>query len=102
MRPGLACNNASRLQQLQVISPGGGLSLRIAWPVVTTTVFSFRRRFFPKKMKLNDVTYDQVFDAVDNLNSRPRKCLKYQTPYEVFLALTGIDVKNILGCALMT
>jgi len=60
------------------------------------------RQFFPKKMKLNDVTYDQVFDAVDNLNSRPRKCLKYQTPYEVFLALTGIDVKNILGCALMT
>jgi IS30 family transposase len=25
----------------------------------------------------------QVFEAVDKLNSRPRKCLGFKTPYEV-------------------
>jgi IS30 family transposase len=60
------------------------------------------RQFFPKKMKLNNVSAEQVIAAVDNLNSRPRKCLKYKTPYEVFHALTGIDVRNIIRCALIT
>ncbi|HID70573.1 MAG TPA: IS30 family transposase [Desulfobacterales bacterium] len=60
------------------------------------------RQFFPKKMKLNDVSYEQVMSAVDNLNNRPRKSLNYKTPYEVFNALTGINVRNILSCALIT
>ncbi len=60
------------------------------------------RQFFPKKMKLNDVSYEQVMAAVDNLNNRPRKCLKYKTPYEVFFALTGVNVKTIISCALIT
>jgi len=60
------------------------------------------RQFFPKKMKLNNVSWAQVLVAVDNLNSRPRKCLNYKTPYEAFMDLTGINVKDILGCALMT
>jgi IS30 family transposase len=60
------------------------------------------RQFFPKKMKLNNVTVQQVVAAVDNLNSRPRKCLKYKTPYEAFHALTGLNVKKIIGYALIT
>ncbi len=60
------------------------------------------RQFFPKKMKLDTVTAQQVLAAVDNLNSRPRKCLKYKTPYEAFHALTGLDVKKLIGCALIT
>ncbi|WP_230987792.1 hypothetical protein [Bathymodiolus japonicus methanotrophic gill symbiont] len=40
--------------------------------------------------------------AVDKLNSRPKKCLNYKTPYEVFEELTGIDMKNLLGYVLMT
>ncbi len=38
----------------------------------------------------------------DKLNSRPKKCLNYKTPYEVFEELTGIDMKNLLGYALMS
>jgi len=53
-------------------------------------------------MALTDVTIKQVFDAVDKLNSRPRKCLKFKTPYEVFKELTGVDVKKLMGYALMT
>jgi len=33
----------------------------------------------------------EVIEAVHKLNSRPRKCLNYATPYEVFRELTGID-----------
>jgi hypothetical protein len=31
-----------------------------------------------------------------------KKCLGYKTPYEAFEELTGIDIKNLLGYALMT
>ncbi len=53
-------------------------------------------------MQLNGVSYEQVMTAVGNLNNRPGKCLNYKTPYEVFYALTGVNVKNILSCALIT
>ncbi len=46
-------------------------------------------------MELIDVTTKQVFDAVHKLNSRPRKCLGFKTPYEVFEKLTGIKEKNV-------
>lgn len=60
------------------------------------------RQYFPKKMELMDVTLKQVLKAVDKLNSRPRKCLGYKTPYEVFEKLTGIDVRKIWGYAFIT
>lgn len=60
------------------------------------------RQYFPKSMELVGISNKQVNDAVDKLNSRPRKCLGYRTPYETFKALTGIDVRELLGYALMT
>ena len=56
------------------------------------------RQYFPKKTKLTNVKVEQVVQAVDKLNSRPRKCLKYKTPYEVFEELTGIDMQKIWLC----
>ncbi|MBA4719454.1 MAG: IS30 family transposase [Nitrosopumilus sp.] len=55
------------------------------------------RQYFPKAMELVDVTIKQVFDAIDELNSRPRKCLKFKTPYEAFKELTGVEVKKMMG-----
>ena len=60
------------------------------------------RQYFPKSMELIDVTKKEVFDAVHKLNSRPRKCLGYKTPYEAFEELTGISQKKLIGHALMT
>jgi len=60
------------------------------------------RQYFPKSMELIDVTAKQVFKAVHKLNSRPRKCLGFKTPYEVFEELTGITEKRLTGYALMT
>ena len=60
------------------------------------------RQYFPKAHELIGVTNKQVIDAVHKLNSRPRKCLGYRTPYEVFEKLTGITEKKLIGYALMT
>lgn len=60
------------------------------------------RQYFPKAMELIDVTAQQVFEAVHKLNSRPRKCLGFKTPYEAFEELTGITEKKLTGYALMT
>ena len=43
------------------------------------------RQFFPKHMKFDTITDDQVKEVEDKLNNRPRKSLAYQTPNEVYL-----------------
>jgi IS30 family transposase len=60
------------------------------------------RQYFPKSMELIDVKNKAVIDAVHKLNDRPRKCLKFKTPDEVFEELAGINVKQLWGHALMT
>jgi len=60
------------------------------------------RQYFPKSMELIEVTRKQVSDAVHKLNSRPRKCLGYKTPYEVFEELTGIRQETLIRFSLMT
>ena len=42
------------------------------------------RQFFPKGMDFEKVMYSDVDIALELLNNRPRKCLNYRTPAEVF------------------
>jgi len=42
------------------------------------------RRSFPKGTNFHEVTNKEVAVAVKKLNNRPRKCLNYRTPQEVF------------------
>lgn len=42
------------------------------------------RRYIPKKMDIALVTTDQILEIENNLNNRPKKCLDYRTPNEVF------------------
>jgi IS30 family transposase len=42
------------------------------------------RQFFPKHRKLEDVTDEEIVLAQHRLNHRPRKCLGYKTPHQVF------------------
>lgn len=49
------------------------------------------RRFIPKKADISKVT-DQELEAYENiLNDRPRKCLEYRTPREVFLESGAVE-----------
>ena len=45
------------------------------------------RQFFPKGTDFTQVRDDEVNDVVYKLNHRPRKCLQYRTPHEVFYGL---------------
>ena len=45
------------------------------------------RQYFPKKTDLRKVTLEEVNDAVYKRNHKPRKCLGYRTPHEVFFDL---------------
>jgi IS30 family transposase len=42
------------------------------------------RQYFKKTMRLDNVSDQDVQRVADKLNHRPRKCLGYKTPYEVF------------------
>lgn len=43
------------------------------------------RQFFPKKIAFDAITIKEIELAMHRLNHRPRKCLDYRTPHEVFM-----------------
>ena len=43
------------------------------------------REFFPKKTNFDHVGQEELQSALYLINNRPRKCLGYQTPHEVFM-----------------
>jgi IS30 family transposase len=45
----------------------------------------FIRLFFPKKMHFNILTKKDLAFAMHRLNHRPRKCLGFKKPHEVFM-----------------
>lgn len=53
------------------------------------------REYFPRSRRLSGVRPDQVRRAVDKLNHRPRKCLGFRTPHEVFMeALDAVALRE--------
>ncbi len=46
------------------------------------------REYFPKGTDLSKYSDEQIQSKVDELNKRPRKCLGYRTPYEVYYSTT--------------
>jgi len=42
------------------------------------------RQYLPKSRNLNTVPAEEELLIMDKLNLRPRKCLGFRTPYEVF------------------
>lgn len=56
------------------------------------------RQFFPKHRKLAEVTDEEIALAEFRLNHRPRKCLGFKTPHQVFMK----QVKSNHSVALRT
>lgn len=46
------------------------------------------RQYFPRKLDFTTVTHGDLRHAEHRLNHRPRKCLGYRTPHEVFFNTT--------------
>ena len=42
------------------------------------------RQYFPKKCDLTELTSEEIHSVMHKLNNRPRKCLDFKTPIEVF------------------
>jgi IS30 family transposase len=42
------------------------------------------RQYFPKKCDLKTITNKEIHHVMNKLNNRPRKCLDFKTPLEVF------------------
>ena len=60
------------------------------------------RQYFPKGMKLADITEEQVQEAVERINHRPRKVLGFRTPHEVFFGVELRYTKQPPAVALRT
>lgn len=48
------------------------------------------RQYLPRKRNFKEVTIQEETAIMDKLNSRPRKCLDFRTPYEVFFGLKTV------------
>jgi len=46
------------------------------------------RQYFPKKSSFKNISEKDVQRMVDKLNNRPRRCLNFATPLEVFTGMT--------------
>ncbi|MBC6303690.1 IS30 family transposase [Listeria immobilis] len=42
------------------------------------------REYFPKNEDMTKYSHQEISDSIYELNTRPRKCLGWKTPYEVF------------------
>jgi IS30 family transposase len=52
------------------------------------------RQYFPKKRDLRSVTDQEIQSAMNRLNNRPRKCLGYRTPNEVFFGESAVALAS--------
>jgi len=57
---------------------------------------------FILKFRFDPLPTKEVVEAVHKLNDRPRKCLGFKTPYEVFEENTEVKMKYIFEIALIT
>jgi len=58
------------------------------------------RQYFPKRTNLRDVKPEQVTSAINQMNHRPRKCLDWKTPHEVFFGQPSTWANPVLNVAL--
>jgi IS30 family transposase len=90
MRETLTVDNGSEFAQFKKFEKKTGLEIYFAKPYspwqrgANENTNGLLRQYFPKGSNFEKVTGEDVEEAVRRLNNRPRKCLDYQTPHEVF------------------
>lgn len=90
LRHTLTLDNGSECAQFPTIERQTGMDVYFAAPyaawqrATNENTNGLLRQYFPKGTDFRRVTPEAVQTAADRLNHRPRKCLGYQTPHEVF------------------
>ena len=91
MRQTLTLDNGKEFARFKEIQKGTGLTIYFADPYAAwqrgtnENTNGLLRRYFPKGSDFRNVTQESLALIVKKLNHRPRKCLDYQTPHEVFM-----------------
>ena len=90
MRKTLTVDNGKEFARFKELENQTGLTVYFADPYsawqrgTNENTNGLLRQYFPKGTDFRNVTAEKLAFAVKKLNHRPRKCLGYQSPYEVF------------------
>lgn len=90
LRHTLTLDNGKEFARFSEIEKDTGLTIYFADPYsawqrgANENTNGLLRRYFPKGSDFRNVTRKTLASAVKKLNHRPRKCLGYRTPHEVF------------------
>lgn len=91
LRQTLTLDNGKEFVRFKQIEAQTGLSIYFADPYAAwqrgcnENTNGLLRRYYPKGCDFSAVSDEALALTVKKLNHRPRKCLGYQTPHEVFL-----------------
>ncbi len=90
MRQTLTVDNGKEFSQFKALEAKTGLNVYFADPYAAwqrgtnENTNGLLRFYFPKGTDFLAVTEEELHFIIEKVNHRPRKCLNYQTPYEVF------------------
>ncbi len=90
MRKTLTVDNGKQFARFKELEDTTGLTVYFANPYsawqrgTNENTNGLLRQYFPKGTDFRNVTEEALAFAVKRLNHRPRKCLDYQSPQEVF------------------
>ena len=95
MRQTLTVDNGKEFSRFKELEIKTGLTVYFADPYsawqrgTNENTNGLLRQYFPKGTDFRKITKEAVAFAVKKLNYRPRKCLGYQSPHEVFWKTSG-------------
>ena len=90
MRQTLTVDNGKEFSRFKELEEKTGLTVYFADPYAAwqrgtnENTNGLLRQYFPKGTDFRTITEKYLAFAVKKLNHRPRKCLSYQSPHEVF------------------
>ena len=90
MRKTLTVDNGKEFARFKKLEDKTGLTVYFADPYsawqrgTNENTNGLLRQYFPKGTDFRNVSEEDLAFAVKKLNHRPRKCLNYQSPHEVF------------------
>jgi len=92
----LTLDNGSECARFSKIEHATGMKVYFAAPYAAwqrgtnENTNGLLRQYFPKGTDFRRITDKALQGAVDRLNHRPRKCLGYRSPHEVFTSATRV------------
>ena len=95
LRQTLTVDNGREFSQFKELEKWTGLTVYFADPYAAwqrgtnENTNGILRFYFPKGADFQNVSIKKLEMVVRKINNRPRKCLNYQTPYEVFYQATS-------------